>query len=112
MYCTYLSLVGEASQQALPLALVQDLQLLVVNAILLSDVLAGVERRPFLVHAEVAAHAAAAATHGSIIAAAVLAALVAAAAALAAAAAGKVRVLFGVAEVDLRDKEVCNVQKS
>ena|ERR1712117_1014706 len=48
----HLSLVGEASQETLPLTPVQDLQLFVVDAVLLPDILSRVQRRPFLVHAE------------------------------------------------------------
>ena len=51
----HLSLVGEASQETLPLTPVQDLQLFVVDAVLLPDVLSRVQRRPFLVHAELSA---------------------------------------------------------
>ena len=55
----HLSLVGEASQETLPLTPVQDLQLFVVDAVLLPDVLSRVQRRPFLVHAELSAATAA-----------------------------------------------------
>ena len=55
----HLSLVGEASQETLPLTPVQDLQLFVVDAVLLPDVLSRVQRRPFLVHAKLSAATAA-----------------------------------------------------
>ena len=49
---THLSLIGETSQETLPLTPVQDLQLFVVDAVLLSYVLPRVQRRPLLVHAK------------------------------------------------------------
>ena len=57
---THLSLIGEASQETLPLTPVQDLQLFVVDAVLLPDVLSRVQRRPFLVHAKLSTASAAA----------------------------------------------------
>ena len=55
----HLSLVGEASQETLPLTPVQDLQLFVVDAVLLPDILSRVQRRTFLVHAKLSAATAA-----------------------------------------------------
>lgn len=57
---THLSLIGEASQETLPLTPVQDLQLFVVDAVLLPYVLPRVQRRPLLVHAKLPTASAAA----------------------------------------------------
>ena len=56
----HLSLIGEASQETLPLTPVQDLQLFIVDAVLLPYVLSRVQRRTLFVHAKLTTSSAAA----------------------------------------------------
>ena len=61
----YLSLIGEAPEEALAGLPVQHLELLVVDAVLLPDVLPTVQRGAFFVHPEVTSSPLLA--HGSVI---------------------------------------------